>query len=489
MPDLYAEMFELAPVSLWLEDYSALKTLFDTWRAQGVRDLRSHLRAHPELIGACSRCIEVLRVNRATLDLFGADDLDHLKANLHRVFRDDMLDTHVLELDQLWQGQNHFTSQTVNYSLHGERLAISLKATVLPGHEESWSRVLLAIEDTTARVRADKALRNSEMYARGLFEHSPVSLWVEDFSVVKGLLDEIRGQDIEDFRVFLNVHPEFVTRCMQEIRVIDVNQQTLQMLRAPDKVTLLGNLDKVFRDDMHTHFSEQLIDLWQGTLFQQREVVNYALNGEKVNVYMQFSVLPGHEHDWGLVLVSLTDITARKKAEAYLEYLGQHDALTGLRNRAFFTDELARMDRRGPWPVSIVMVDVNGLKQANDELGHTGGDAMLRRLSEVLRKAIDKPATASRIGGDEFAILLPGTDERAAEQLVEHIHQLLALNNQYHAGGTLSLSIGAATTHGEERMESALHRADQHMYAAKRRHYLRLGHDRRGQGGTGSQGA
>lgn len=479
MGELYEDMFELAPVSLWLEDYSALKQLFDRWRAEGVEDLRAHLSGHPERTAECAAAIRLLRVNRHTLELYGAADLAELSANLHRVFRDDMLHNFVWELEQLWSGQTHFRSQTVNYTLHGERLAITLRANVLPGHEATWSRVLLAIEDVTERTRGEQALRRSELYAKGLFEHSPVSLWVEDFSGVRKLLDEVRRQDIEDFRVFLDVHPDFVLRCMQEIRVLDVNQQTLEMFRAPDKTTLLGRLDEVFRGDMRPHFAEQLIELWHGRLFQQREVVNYALDGEKVNVYMQFSVLPGHEERWDQVLVSLTDISARKKAEAYLEYLGQHDALTGLRNRGFFMDELARIERRGPWPVSVIVLDLNDLKQTNDEFGHAGGDALLRRLGEVLRKAVERPATASRLGGDEFAILLPGADARQAEFTVEQVHELLALNNQYHAGHTLSVSIGHATSQDGERMEALLHRADQAMYEAKRRHYVRLGHDRR----------
>lgn len=479
MGELYEDMFELAPVSLWLEDYSALKQLFEAWRAEGVRDLREHLEGHPERAAQCAAAIRLLRVNRHTLDLYGAEDLAELSANLHRVFRDDMLNTFVWELEQLWSGQTHFRSQTVNYTLHGERLAITLRANVLPGHEDTWDRVLLAIEDVTDRTRGEQALRRSELYAKGLFEHSPVSLWVEDFSGVRKLLDEVRRQDIEDFRVFLDVHPDFVLRCMQEIRVLDVNRQTLEMFRAPDKTTLLGHLDQVFRGDMRPHFAEQLIELWHGRLFQQREVVNYALDGEKLHVYLQFSVLPGHEHSWDQVLVSLTDISARKKAEAYLEYLGQHDALTGLRNRGFFMDELARIERRGPWPVSVIVLDLNDLKHTNDEFGHAGGDALLRRLGEVLRKAVERPATASRLGGDEFAILLPGADARQAEFTVEQVHELLALNNQYHAGHALSVSIGCATSHDGERMEAMLHRADQAMYAAKRRHYVRLGHDRR----------
>ncbi len=72
-------------------------------------------------------------------------------------------------------------------------------------------------------------LVGSENYARGLFEHSPVSLWAEDFSGVKKLIDEIRAQGITDLRVFTDVHEEFVQRCMSEIRIIDVNRHTLEL--------------------------------------------------------------------------------------------------------------------------------------------------------------------------------------------------------------------------------------------------------------------
>ena len=479
--DVYAEMFELAPVSLWLEDYSALKALFERWRAAGVTDLRAHLHADRARVAECSRCLRVLRVNRRTLQLYGAESQDELVAHLDAVFRDDMFEQHVEELAQLWDGRTHFSSQTVNYNLFGKRLEILLKANVLPGHEHDWSRVLLAIEDITERARGERALRASERYAKGLFEHSPVSLWVEDFSSIKALLEEVRARGVDDFRVFLDVHPEFVARCMQEIRVIDVNRQTLAMFRAPDKPELLANLDKVFRDEMRPHFADQLADLWNGKLFQQREVVNHALDGEKVHVYLQFSVLPGHEERWDQVLVSLTDITARKKAEAYLEYLGKHDVLTGLRNRAFFTEELNRLERKGPWPVTVVMADLNGLKAANDEGGHAAGDALLRRVGEILGKLVEKEerASASRIGGDEFAVLLPGGDGRRGEQMVEQLLELLALNNQFHGGTPMTLSIGSATGFEGERLEAVSHRADQQMYRAKRAYYADRRHDRR----------
>ncbi|MGA3248747.1 MAG: histidine kinase, partial [Paraburkholderia sp.] len=117
-----SEMFELAPVSLWLEDFSGVRTLFDTWRAEGVTDLRAHFAGHPERVAQCAHSIRVIKVNRKTLDLFEADSLATLTANLSAVFRDDMLKTHLEELCQLWAGQKNFMSQTVNYTLGGRRV-------------------------------------------------------------------------------------------------------------------------------------------------------------------------------------------------------------------------------------------------------------------------------------------------------------------------------------------------------------------------------
>ena len=312
--DNLADLFELAPVSLWVEDFSALRALFEQWWAQGVSDLRAWLHDQPGRVAECSARIKVLQVNRRTLELFEASDLDHLVDNLDRVFLDDMHREHLEELVQLWNGATRYSSQTVNYTLGGRRLDIQLNAHVLPGYEASWSRVLFSIEDLTDRLHAERRLHASEQYARGLFEHSPVSLWVEDFSAVRNLLELLRAQGITDFTTFLRVHPEFIDRCMQEIRVLDVNQQTLDLVGASNRAHLLRHLQHVFRDDMRVHFADQLIDLWNGKLTQQREIVNYHLNGQPINAHMQFAVMPGHEDDWAQVLVSLTDITARKKA-------------------------------------------------------------------------------------------------------------------------------------------------------------------------------
>ncbi|MEF2552791.1 sensor domain-containing diguanylate cyclase [Aurantimonas sp. A2-1-M11] len=475
-------IFDLAPVPLWIEDYSGVNALFEEWRAEGVICIREFLDADPSRVAAAARRIRLIDVNQCTLALFEAKSFEDISANLDTVFSGDMLDSHKEELIQLWDGQTEFESYAVNYTLTGKRLDVQLKARLLPGHESDWKRLLISTEDVTEREDRRRELAVSEAFARGLFEHSPVSLWVEDFSAVKVLIDDARLRGITDFRTFVDVHPDFVSRCLSEIRVIDVNRHTLELFGADSREDLLSRLGEVFRGAMEQHFREQLVDLWQGKLFQQREVVNYTLGGEPLHVHMQFSVFPGRESDWSLVQVALTDITARKKAEAYLEYLGKHDILTKLYNRSFFVDELNRLERKGPMPVTLIVADLNGLKTVNDVMGHAAGDALLRRAGEVLNEAVHEPCHVARIGGDEFVVMMPASSKEDGLQLAESIAELVEVNNQFYTGADLSFSLGVATARPGERLEETVKRADAEMYEAKRKHYEDENRDRRRDG-------
>jgi diguanylate cyclase (GGDEF)-like protein len=472
MVDLYADMFELAPVSLWLEDYSELKALFEQWRAEGVEDLRAFLADDPERIAACSRRIKVLRVNACTLKLYGARDQQHLVDHLHLLFRDDMLSAYVEELVQLWNGRLRLSSQTVNYTLQGERMVMVFNASVLPGHEARWDRVLVALEDVSQRER-------SERHARSLFEHSPVSLWRADFSAVRELLDGVEARAPGDLHALVVRHPELVDRGLRAVRILDVNRRALGLFGAPDKATLLARLGTVFRHDMHGAFAAALADLSRGLLTHQREAAMQTLGGRAVHVVLQCSVLPGHEARWDQVLISMTDITARKEAEAALAYLGTHDALTGLRNRSFFHDEIARLERVHETSLTLLVIDVDGLKQLNDTRGHAAGDDLLRLAARLLDQASDAPMSASRIGGDEFVLLMPGSDEADGQRLIDRLRDGIARSPPGADGVPLSLSIGAATRLPGESVAALLQRADARMYLAKRATYEASGRDRR----------
>ncbi len=475
-------LFDLAPVSLWMVDQSRLKRLFDGWRAEGVEDLRTWLAAEPARAASCFGTSRVVRVNQRTITHLTGADVAHLTEKLGLVFGGMDSANYLSLLDDFWWGRTDVSAKSTYMALSGRRIDVRLEGRVLPGHEADWARVLYAVHDISAEETAQRDLHLSEAYARGLFEDSPISLWVEDFSAVKALFDEYRAQGGESLPHHLNSNPDFAARCLRGMRVVDVNQQTLTLFGAPDKATLLGRIDDIFRSDAQSYFIEELVQFWDGRLRQHHEVVNYTLAGEPLNLMLQLTVMPGYEHDWSRVLVALTDITARKKAEAEIAYLGRHDVLTGVYNRAFYVEEVRRLEQAGPFPVSVVIADLNGLKPVNDRLGHAAGDGLLRRAGQVLRQVAGAGASVARIGGDEFVMLLPGTGADGAAAMVREILAAEAANNRLDAAGApLSFSLGWASCEAGGRMEAAFQQADALMYQAKRDYYAAaLGRSRRG---------
>lgn len=461
-------LFEYAPISLWEQDYSEIKKLFDRLRAGGATDLGRYLDDNPRELEAAMALIRVVHVNRRTLEMFGAETKEHLLAHLGDAFRDEMRVHFRDELLTLWRGGLTWSGEGINYTLRGEPLDIRLHWRVLPGHEETWDSVMVSIEDITSLKRAEQALSVSEVRFRSLFDHAPISLWEEDYTALKHYLDGLRAEGIIDFEAHLAGHPEIVDHCMGLIRVLDVNQKTLDMFEVRDRDTLLANLNSIFRDEMRAHFAGELADMWNGRNAYEREGINYSMAGEPIHVHIDWRLMPGHEQDFGWVLVAIQDITARKQAEEYLRYLGTHDVLTSLFNRAYFEEQMKKLESgAGNQAVSILLLDLNGLKAVNDRLGHQAGDNLIRRAAEVLKAAFSDKDVVARIGGDEFAALLPDAGGEEARQAVERVKTLIPLNNKYYQGPELSLSIGAATREAGEALEKTLSRADLAMYSDK----------------------
>ena len=472
MEILESSIFDLSPIPMWLEDYSEIKKQFDVWKDQGITDLKKFLQDDISRVTECAHKIKIIKVNKKTLDVFEANNINHLCQNLNTIFQGDMFHSHILELVSLWEGKTEFSSTTINYTISGKPLDIKLRGVILPGSEHTFKQILLTTEDITDYQNASRLEEKNRRLAEARFIYSPTSLWVEDFSRVKMRMDQLRQIGIEDFRTFLDVHADFVHQCVEDILLLDVNQATLDLFKAPDKDTLFKNLNKVFAKEMHQTFREQLIELWNGKIHHQREAINYALDGSMRNVLLQFTVFPGYEEDWGLVQVALTDITARKKAESYLEYLGKHDVLTKLFNRSFYTEELNRLERGIVRPVSAIFIDMNGLKEINDTRGHDVGDDLLRRMGNILSRTVSHSNyTASRIGGDEFVVLMSGADAQTLDSMMMTIEELLNIDNQYYSSHPIRIAMGHATTFEGENVECMLKRADQVMYQKKKDYY------------------
>jgi diguanylate cyclase len=155
-----------------------------------------------------------------------------------------------------------------------------------------------------------------------------------------------------------------------------------------------------------------------------------------------------------------------------LSQMASTDELTRLANRRRFTEslrmEMARM-RRSDAPLSLIMADADNLKAINDAHGHPAGDAAIRHVAEAIRRGGRETDMAARLGGEEFALLLPGTDAVGAVKAAERIRKALA-SSTIPTVGTVTVSMGVATAPEDAAAEEELVRvADARLYAAKAR--------------------
>ena len=166
--------------------------------------------------------------------------------------------------------------------------------------------------------RAVAALRESEAGYRSLFENAPAALWVEDLSDVKHYLNRLREEGVDDLQAHFQAHPEAVAECAARVRVLDVNQQALDLYQAPDKSSLLAGLSQILTPQSLEALSRELLIIDAGGTRSSTEVENFTLTGVKRQLVMQWFVAPGHETDYGRVLLAFLDVTQTRQLEVQL---------------------------------------------------------------------------------------------------------------------------------------------------------------------------
>ena len=165
-------------------------------------------------------------------------------------------------------------------------------------------------------------------------------------------------------------------------------------------------------------------------------------------------------------VITFMDNTERKKNEEHIKYLTYHDPLTNINNRLFFEEQIPVLDTEDNLPISVIFGDLNGLKLTNDIFGHAAGDRLLTEAAAAFKKASGNEGLAARIGGDEFALIMPNTDADRAKDVIEEIRKSFSNENSNDIIG--SVSLGASTkTSAEESMHEMIEIAENLMYKDK----------------------
>ena len=171
----------------------------------------------------------------------------------------------------------------------------------------------------------------------------------------------------------------------------------------------------------------------------------------------------------GLIGIS-RDVTERKQREKEILYLNHHDVLTGLYNRAYVEQALEFLDEEHNLPISVLVADINGLKQVNDTFGHREGDRLIQAIGDILQKSIEESDVLGRVAGDEFLIIFPNKSGEETKRTIQYIRRryqgyVEAVDNDIHF---TSIAVGYATkTIAEKPLTQYIKEAEEFMYQQK----------------------
>jgi diguanylate cyclase (GGDEF)-like protein/PAS domain S-box-containing protein len=284
-----------------------------------------------------------------------------------------------------------------------------------------------------------------------------------DVRFVKEAEEQIRQQQ-QILESLFKYSPDAIVHIDMNHNIININQTFTELFGYTVDESVGKTVDKLIVNEEYIEEAQMLNNI----AFENQNLEVDTVRRTKDDILIDVCIRGGPIFVDGQTIgyhAIYTDIRARKEAEAKIKYLSYHDELTGLYNRAFFEEELKRLDTSRQLPLAIIVGDVNGLKLTNDVFGHLTGDKLLAKTAEILKKACRKEDIICRWGGDEFAMLLPHTDKEIVNKICQRIYSLS--DKSADAPIQISISLGYAIKYKHEPITEVIKEAEERMYRNK----------------------
>jgi len=218
----FRTLFEDSPISLWEEDLSELKVFFDSLKEQGVTDFRQYFFDNPDTLAKCATLVKVVDVNKATLELLGADSKEELFGSLEKILTESSMMAFTEEMLLIASGGREYCGEITHRTLDDEIIWVMVHFFVPDEYQETLSRVIVSLQDVTPRKKAEEALRDSEERYRILAENSQEGVIVVQEGQVRYVnesMADIFGYSIDELH---SMHP--LDRCHPEDRESTLKQ-------------------------------------------------------------------------------------------------------------------------------------------------------------------------------------------------------------------------------------------------------------------------
>ncbi len=286
---------------------------------------------------------------------------------------------------------------------------------------------------------------------------------------MRNLLDHA-GQGFLSFGPDLLVNKEYSAECLQIFGEKLENKNIIELL-----FPHYAQEDQEFlTKQINSFWSDQEDETDEASL--QTSLACVEIKGRYYRVEYRFIDAIQDESNQELIMLMITDITERQKAEEEVHYLSFHDKLTGFYNRSYIDMVRADINDEDNLPISLIMGDVNGLKITNDVFGHLEGDRLLQSITAVIRQCLRGEDLIARWGGDEFLAILPRTDEVTAEIVCKRIQDNCAASPADPI--KLSISLGIATRSSlKDSMDDIFRYAEDRMYRNKQQDHKQVRKD------------